>query len=154
MPRERGQLPKAYLRIDPNLDSTHPAPGDMVVLICAANRQPRRGRFKSPDIARKALGAGLLRRCLARGDVVADGDGLYVDGWDEWQEGDMTVGERMGRLREKRRNKVTNGAVTLPSHHRNSPSEASRRLGVYEELNETLRDGTGTRTLRPVEPTE
>jgi len=102
-PRERGQLPKAYLRIDPNLDSTHPAPGDMVALLCAANRQPRRGLFKSEDVARSALGSRLLARSIERGDLRPNGVGLVVDGWKEWQEDDLNVGERMRRLRDRRR---------------------------------------------------
>jgi hypothetical protein len=103
MTNERGQLPKAYLRIDPNLDATHPAPGDMVALLCAANRQPTRGRFKSAAIAKTALGQRLFRACVTRGDMVAV-DGIYfVCGWHDWQEGDMTVGERMRTLRNKRR---------------------------------------------------
>lgn len=110
MPPERGQLPKAYLRIDPNLDSTHPAPGDMVALLCAANRQPRRGIFKSPELAVRVLGRGLFRRSMERGDLKSNGVGIYVDGWAEWQEGDLTVGERMTRLRAKRRNNDTDGA--------------------------------------------
>ena len=111
MPDERrGQLPKAYLRIDPNLDSTHPAPGDMVALLCAANRQPKRGRFKSPELARRVLGAGLYRRCVQRGDLSMIGGVLMVPGWDEWQEGDLTVGERMARLRARRRNDETDAA--------------------------------------------
>jgi hypothetical protein len=108
----RGHLPKAYLRIDPNLDSTHPAPGDMVALLCAANRQPRRGYFKSPDLARAVLGAGLFRRSVARGDLVMNASGMFVDGWDMWQEGDVGVGERMRRLREKRRNSAVTRGVT------------------------------------------
>lgn len=104
MSDERGQLPKAYLRIDPNIDHTHTSPGDMVTLLCAANRQPRRGLFKSPELALKVLGRGLLTRALKRGDLVSHGDGLYVAGWDEWQEGDFTVGERMKRLRRRRNN--------------------------------------------------
>jgi hypothetical protein len=104
-PRERGQLPKAYLRIDPNLDATHPAPGDMVSLLCAANRQPRRGTFKSEDIARTALGARLFQRSIDRGDLRANGVGYAVDGWAEWQEGDLNVGERMRRLRDRRRSR-------------------------------------------------
>jgi hypothetical protein len=99
----RGHLPKAYLRIDPNLDATHPAPGDMVALLCAANRQPTRGRFKSEDIARKTLGARLFARSVDRGDLRKNGLGYVVDGWDVWQEGDFTVGERMARLRAKRK---------------------------------------------------
>lgn len=107
---ERGQLPKAYLRIDPNLDATHPAPGDMVALLCAANRQPRRGRFKTPELAERVLGRSLYRRCLDRGDLVMNGTWCYVDGWEEWQEGDVNVGERMRRLRERRRGKGVSDA--------------------------------------------
>lgn len=106
-PRERGQLPKAYLRIDPNIDFTHPAPGDMVALICAANRQPKRGLFKSPEIARRVLGRGLFERSMKRGDLVQNGAGVYVDGWQEWQEHDWTVGERMRRLRSRHRHPDT-----------------------------------------------
>jgi len=100
---KRGNLPKAYLRIDPNLDATHPAPGDMVALLCAANRQPKRGYFKSPELAIVVLGRPLYRRCTDRGDLVILRTGVYVDGWDEWQEGDVNVGERMRRLRARRR---------------------------------------------------
>jgi hypothetical protein len=109
-PRERGQLPKAYLRIDPNLDSTHPSPGDMVTLLCVANRQPRRGYFKSPELAQRVLGAGLYRRLMARGDLAMNGSGVFVPGWDEWQEGDFTVGERMRRLRGRKRHNDTDAA--------------------------------------------
>jgi hypothetical protein len=107
---ERGQLPKAYLRIDPNLDATHPAPNDMVALLCAANRQPKRGRFKSPELAQRVLGRALYRRSVERGDLIPNGAGIYVDGWDEWQEGDFTVGERMTRLRRRKRHPDTDGA--------------------------------------------
>lgn len=109
-PRERGQLPKAYLRIDPNLDSTHPSPGDMVTLMCAANRQPQRGRFKTPELAERVLGRTLYRRCVERGDLIQNGHGVYVDGWDEWQENDWTVGERMRRLRGRKRHTDTDGS--------------------------------------------
>ena len=111
MPQERGQLPKAYLRIDPNIDATHPSPGDMVMLMCAANRQPVRGRFKTPELAERVLGRALYRRCVERGDLVQNGAvGVYVDGWEEWQEGDWTVGERMRRLRGRKRHNDTDGA--------------------------------------------
>ena len=107
---ERGQLPKAYLRIDPNLDSTHPAPGDMVALMCAANRQPQRGIFKTPELAERVLGRGLYQRSMKRGDLIQNGAGIYVDGWAEWQENDWTVGERMRRLRSRKSHTVTDGA--------------------------------------------
>lgn len=101
----RGQLPKAYLRIDPNLDSTHPAPGDMVALLCTANRQPHRGVFKTEAVAKSALGPRLFAKSVARGDLHKNGVGYVVDGWDAWQEGDINVGERMRNLRDRRRSR-------------------------------------------------
>ena len=124
--------------MDPNLDQTHPDPGAMVRLLCAANRQPNRGRFKSRILAESILGRRSVATMLVRGDLVPDGpDGrLYADGWDEWQEGDWTVGERQRRIRAKR-HKVTvqtlpdrDTSVTGPVSDRDRPSEASRRLGV------------------------
>jgi hypothetical protein len=125
-PREKGTLPRAYLRIDPNLDHTHEAPIEMLKLILAANRQMRRGRFKNRTALANALGAAMAKRVIGRGDVVehlapedcekapehvrlcAPGAHLYVEGWDEWQESDLEVGARMRRLRDRqRRNAVT-----------------------------------------------
>ncbi len=96
-------LPRAYLRIDPNLDQTHPDPGAFVGLLCAAHRQPERGRFRDRVLLERAIGRAATRRLMERGDVVTLADGrLYVDGWDEWQEGDLTVSERMRRMRARR----------------------------------------------------
>ena len=142
----RGQLPKAYLRMSPNLDA-HPDPGAMVILMCWANRQIPRGHFKTLDALRGALGAKRLKQCLDRGDLVRRRSGrYYLDGWDEWQEGDFTVGDRVARLRNRVKGEpiaVTkddecNGHVTVNGgaddvdsalHDRSSPSEALRRLG-------------------------
>lgn len=138
---EKGQLPKAYLRADPNLDQ-HPDPGAMVILMCEANRQPERGRFKALDRARSIIGRKRMQACVDRGDLVAQPDGRWLlSGWDEWQEGDFTVGERMARLRAKKRNKVTAATVTPPSPgpslNRNGPSKAS---GVKASGTETATD--------------
>lgn len=104
--KQKGALPKAYLRIDPNMDQ-HEDALTMVRLICAANRQPRRGRFKGEAPIVRAIGRNKFKQAVVRGDLVLDGETVwYLDGWDEWNEGDLTVGERMSRLRE-RRNDVT-----------------------------------------------
>lgn len=136
----RATLPKAYLRLDPNIDQTHADPGAMVTLMCAANRQPHRGRFRSRAIAEKVCGRKIVTAALGRGDLEAEADGrLYLVGWDEWQEGDWTVGERQKRIRN-RRNGVTSDplperdTVTVePLHDRAAPSEALGRKGFRAE---------------------
>lgn len=90
------EFPRAYLRISPNLDQ-HPDPLAMLKAICAANRQPERGRFREPIVLERAVGRKSYRMLVQRGDVVPApaGPGVYLDGWDDWQEGDITVADRM-----------------------------------------------------------
>jgi len=134
----RGQLPKAYLRLDPNVDQQHPDNlADFIRLLCAGARQSHRGRFSSRAILESLFGKAAVRRFYDRGDVAQLADGrVEIPGWDLWQEGDFTVGERMQRLRSKTStthqdpSQYRNNAVTEPSPDSISPSEASRRLGV------------------------
>ena len=101
---------RAYLRLDPQLadkkaaypDGAHRAFTD---LLCFAEQQPHRGRFRN----RKLLAVLLERRAkwidylIEHGDLVLMDDGrLYVDGWDEWQEGDWKVAERVARIRNRK----------------------------------------------------
>ena len=121
----KGQLPKAYLRLDPLIDS-HPDWAAMVTLVLWANRQPRRGYFKTLEVIRKLIGRRRLDACIARRDLAEQPDGTYyLLGWDDWQEGDFTVGERMRRYRNKHVTGTVTNAVTLPS----PPSEAARQQG-------------------------
>lgn len=107
----RGQLPKAYLRIDPDLDAKHPDQlAEFIRLLCAANRQPRRGRFKSRAIIEALLGKRAVKALIERGDVNADDGEWVVHGWDRWQEGNLDVAARMRVIREGRTR--TNGAQT------------------------------------------
>lgn len=104
---EKGALPRAYLRISPDLDQ-HEDPLTMLRLICAAHRQPERGRFRGNASLIRALGKKRFHEAVARGDLErCRDDQWYLVGWDEWQEGDLTVGERMKRMRSRRRNGVT-----------------------------------------------
>lgn len=108
----RGQLPKAYLRIDPDIDAKHPDNlAEFIRLLCAANRQPRRGVFRSRTVVDALLGKGPAKRLIERGDLV-DRDGEWlVAGWEHWQEGNLDVAERMRRIRGDRAAKTrTNGA--------------------------------------------
>jgi hypothetical protein len=100
----RRQLPKAYLRIDPNIDA-HPDLETLMRLIAWANRQRRRGRFRAIKPLERIVGRRQLREAVERGDLVEQADGSwYLAGWDEWQEGDWTVGERQQRIRNRRCN--------------------------------------------------
>lgn len=103
----RDGLPRAYLRIDPNIDQVYPElRSTFVGLMCAAHRQPERGRFRDRRLVESLCGRAFVRRAFERADIVALPDGrVYVDGWDEWQEGDLTVSDRMRRMRQRRREK-------------------------------------------------
>ncbi len=111
-----GNVVKAYLRFDPLTDERKAGYSDgqfraFFNLLCAAARQNPRGRFRSTRQAMALLGkhAKHFRFLAEEGDIVPMKDGsLYVAGWDEWQEGDLTVAARMQALRNRRRN----GAVT------------------------------------------
>jgi hypothetical protein len=110
----RDGMPRAYLRVDPNLDQTHPDVNGFIRLLCAAARQPDRGRFRNRRLLEQLLSKSKVFDMLARGDVVVLADErVYVEGWDEWQEGDHTVAERMRRMRD-RRSKHRNAPVTAP----------------------------------------
>lgn len=100
-------MTRAYLRLDPMLrrrkrDYPDGAFRAFVEALCAAEGQPRRGRFES----RGLLGVLLEKRArwipylIEHGDLIENDDGeLYIDGWDQWQEGDLKVSERMALVR-------------------------------------------------------
>jgi hypothetical protein len=110
----RPELPRAYLRIDPNIDQTHSDNLEAFVrLLCIAGRQPERGRFRTKALFTALMGKAKAHHLYDRGDVRDLEDGrVYVVGWDEWQEGDHTVSDRMRRMRDRRKRDST---VTRPS---------------------------------------
>jgi len=102
-------MARAYLRLDPGfyerkvIDQGYP-PGAAIALIgalCLAEYQPTRGRFRSPGVLKTLLGpnAKWVGYLIEKKDLVEKRGLLYVDGWDEWQEGDWKVGERVKRIR-------------------------------------------------------
>jgi hypothetical protein len=101
---------RAYIRLDPGFDERKESYPDgayaaFIATLCLAESQPDRGRFRSERYLRALLGrrGRFLAYLLEHGDLLALPDGrLYVDGWDEWQEGDVTVKERLERLRGRR----------------------------------------------------
>lgn len=102
---------RAYLRLDPNFadrkvaypDGAHRA---YIDTLCFAEQQHPRGVFRS----RKLLAVLLEKRARWINFLIDHNDleelptgQLYVVGWNEWQEGDYTVPERMRRLRNRKR---------------------------------------------------
>lgn len=110
-------MTRAYLRLDPAFDERKEHYPDgafraLVEVLCLAERQVQRGRFRSVDYLRRLLGkrGKWVAYLMENGDLLELAGRVYVDGWDEWQEGDHTVGERVRRIRSKRaRNGDGNG---------------------------------------------
>lgn len=107
-------MTRAYLRLDPAfferkaIQQEYPA-GSFTALagsLCLAESQPQRGRFRDERLLRALLGqyGRYVPFLVQRGDLVVEKDGrVYIDGWDEWQEGDWKVGERVKRIRGRER---------------------------------------------------
>lgn len=104
-------MTRAYLRLDPRFDERKADYPDgayraLIATLCLAETQPDRGRFRSIGFLKALLErrGRWAKYLLEHGDVVVLDDGrVYVDGWDEWQEGDVTVRERVQRIRNRRR---------------------------------------------------
>jgi len=102
-------MTRAYIRLDPSFDERKESYPDgpyasLIATFCLAEHQPERGRFRSLDYLRRLLGhrGRHLRFLEDHGDVTELLDGrAYVDGWDEWQEGDWKVAERVERIRRR-----------------------------------------------------
>ena len=122
MTRSTGQreLPKAWLRLDPDIDQKHPDNGwNFIRLLCAANRQRPRGVFANRRTIELSLGKHACTLFYARGDVVDRDDGkVEMVGWASWQEGDLTVAERVSRVRNGSKNVTpVDGLRALPERY-------------------------------------
>ena len=114
-------MTRAYHRVDPLMDErkSHYSPAQLGAFLkvqLVAGRQKVRGRFRSLPALRGTLPAAYVRHLdflIAEGDLDLCADGsVYVDGWQEWQEGDLTVKDRMTALRNRRRNNGVTSGVT------------------------------------------
>ena len=108
-------MARAYLRLDPafyekKLEQGYPlaAIGALAGVLCLAELQPARGRFRDLAVLKALLGPAAAKQVpflIERGDIIPEEGRLYVAGWDEWQEGDVTVKERMARIRNRKANR-------------------------------------------------
>lgn len=146
---------RAYHRIDPLMDErksdyTPAQLGAFLKVQLLAGRQKRRGMFRSRQALMGALPSPYARHVqflIEQRDLIPTEDGgLYVDGWDEWQEGDFTVRERMSRLRNRHRNNQRNDGVTQPS-----PTATRSSVGV-SSLEESTSGGKPARASGSLEP--
>lgn len=108
-------MSRAYVRLDPayyerKLEQGYPlgAIAALVGCFCMAESQTTRGRFRDRAVLKALLGkegGKWVAFLVDRGDLTVEPSGrIYVDGWDEWQEGDWQVKERMQRVRGRKRN--------------------------------------------------
>ncbi len=110
-------MTRAYHRVDPLMDERkgHYTPAQLGAFLkvqLLAGRQSNRGRFRSVAALKAMLPGAYARHVdflVAEGDLVQNGTGIYIDGWQEWQEGDLTVRDRMAALRNRRRNRGVTG---------------------------------------------
>lgn len=142
-------MPRSYFRTLPDLyerkafgTDTHPAypPAALacfVGVLCFAEQQPERGRFKSSRVLVALLegphgkGRGIAKQLaflVSHGDVIEKPDGtLYVEGWDELQEGNWQVAERMERYRDRRKS-VTPPVTVEPRSHLSAVTDDPSRV--------------------------
>jgi hypothetical protein len=100
---------RAYIRLDPSFDERKESYPDgpyaaLIATFCLAEHQPERGRFRSLDYLTRLLGkrGRHVKYLVDHGDLTLLEDRrAYVDGWDEWQEGDWKVAERVTRIRNR-----------------------------------------------------
>lgn len=107
-------MARSYLRLDPHfyerkaLRQGYPlgAVAALVGCLCLAETQPERGRFRDRRVLSVLLGPGAkwVPYLIERGDLIEQDvyPRLYIDGWDEWQEGDVTVSVRMNGIAARR----------------------------------------------------
>jgi hypothetical protein len=110
-------MTRAYLRVDTNyfercLERGDPpgAVGAYIAILCLAESQPKRGYFRNLAILRALLTPAFARHVaylIEHGDLVERGKRIYVDGWEEWQEGDWKVAERVERIRKRKARPAT-----------------------------------------------
>jgi len=129
---------RAYHRVDPLMDERkgHYTPAQLGAFLkvqLVAGRQTKRGHFRSVAALKAILPTSYVRHVdflVAEGDLEVSRSGaVYVDGWDQWQEGDLTVRDRMAALRNRRRNPTVTGTVT-PAVTEPSPTATRSSVGI------------------------
>ena len=104
---------REYIRYDPDwaekLEAKGYPDGAIVAFaraLGAAEGQNPRGFFKNSTVLRGHLGrhARWIRYLIGHGDLIEMPDGrIYFEGWEEWQEGDWKVRERVSRIRNRKK---------------------------------------------------
>lgn len=139
-------MTRAYLRLDPLYDENkaHYPDGPyaaLVATICLAESQPERGRFRSERFLQALLDkrGRHVRFLLEHDDLKLLPDGrVYVVGWDEWQEGDWKVTERVARIRARRNGEVTPDVTERVTADRLDIAVSGKRIAVSGKRSEAV----------------
>lgn len=161
-------MPRSYFRTLPDLYErkafgvpghqayTAAALACFIGVLCFGEQQQPRGRFKSLRLLRALIegphGTGrVMAKCLPflieQGDLIQQPDGaLYIEGWDELQEGNWQVAERMTRYRARKdaaaSSKTLDSAAVTPAVTAN-PScvvgEVATGVGLVADIPSSLR---------------
>lgn len=150
-------MTRAYIRIDPALPERKADYPDgpfraYIETLCLAEYQPERGRFRNVRVLKALLDrAGKhVDYLLEHDDLTVTPDGrVYVVGWDEWQEGDVTVRERQQRIRNRRRGHAHRNPGSNADS--NGPRNASdREQTVYDVYTLKTFSASGSKDAAPL----
>jgi hypothetical protein len=126
-----------------------------IAVLCLAEWQPERGRFRNERMLRALLGkrGRHIGYLLEHKDLVLLQDGrVYVVGWDEWQEGDWKVSERVHRIRSRRKDTpvVTAPTVTPATAPAVTPPVSDLLLSnTSRTISESVSGGGGENARAP-----
>ncbi len=147
---------RAYHRVDPLMDErkSHYTPAQLGAFLkvqLVAGRQSKPGEFRSLQALSDALPKSYSRHIdflVSERDLLIKRNGnVIVDGWKEWQEGDLTVGERMKRLRDRKKADVSVDEPSEPSPDRNS-NRNDQRNEVTDDIDVSLRTAASPPAIR------
>lgn len=153
---------RCFIRLAPDFASRKSCYPDgayaaLIDCFCYAEYQPVRGTYHSLDYLRNFLGerSRWLDYLIDHHDLSVRDDGtVYVDGWEEWQEGDWRVGERMDRVRRKRyltrRATLTNSSNSKTVR---SVDSTLRTVSTTRMIRGLRKDSPTAETMRNVEAT-
>lgn len=154
-------MTRSYIKFDPDFPERKDYYPDgawraLVETFCYAETQQKPGRFKNEKVLRALLGARAkwIPFLVEQGDLTPTNLGfIYVEGWDEWQEGHFPTVQARIKAIETRRGPQSPAERAFLYRQRKKERDASvtkvtvtrsddRHHGGRRERNETLPNDT------------